>query len=118
MSYDLAVWEGEPPADAAAAVELFDELTDTLEADGPRRPTTRIIGFMDDVLERWPDENDERDEFPWAVAPVMPESASGGSVYLALSHHDLLDAMIADIGRLAREHGLQAYDPQAVALIS
>lgn len=118
LSYDLAVWAGDRPVDAEAAGELVETLLDALEADEPVPPSPTIVAFMDDVLALWPDGDTGRDDFPWAVAPVMPESASGGTAYLNLTVHDRIDSMVADIARLAREHGLQAYDPQTGELVT
>jgi hypothetical protein len=117
MSYDVAIWDGDRPTGDEEASALFDTLIDAFE-DDPKPPSATISAFMDDVLGLWPDEDSERDDFPWAVAPVMPESASGDTAYLNLTLHEEVDAMVADIVRVARQHGLHVYDPQREELIS
>ena len=72
MSYDLAVWEGELPAsDAEAAGEFMRLAEHWLEAwereDGGDEliPTPAITRYVDALLQRWPDIDDDEDS-PWA----------------------------------------------------
>ncbi|WP_369524674.1 hypothetical protein [Streptomyces agglomeratus] len=64
MSYDLAVWVGERPADDAAAAlcftDLYDRYIDTEEPAVP--PVERIAAFVAALLERWPDLTEDEDD--------------------------------------------------------
>jgi hypothetical protein len=51
MSYDLAVWEGDPPATHAEALATFDRLYDQLMESGQLiPPTPRIQHYVDQLL--------------------------------------------------------------------
>jgi hypothetical protein len=85
MSYDLAVWEGERPADDRAAgrafMDLYDRYVDT-EAEHP--PTERIAAYVAALLERWCDvTEDVEDTSPWSTGPLIGE-ARGPLVYFPM----------------------------------
>ena len=47
MSYGLAVWEGDPPADDRAAGDEFERLYERyVESDEPVEPTQRIAAYI------------------------------------------------------------------------
>ncbi|GAA2340223.1 hypothetical protein GCM10010431_74590 [Streptomyces kunmingensis] len=74
MSYDLAVWEGERPADDAAAARLFsDPLDPYIGMDEPAVPrAARIEAFVAVFLRRRPDlTGDDDDDSPWSTAPLI-----------------------------------------------
>ncbi|WP_433041534.1 hypothetical protein [Dactylosporangium sp. CS-033363] len=108
MSYDLAVWEGDRPAnDAAAAVE-FERLHDRfLDGGAPMAATLPIASFVTALLERYPEGGDDS---PWSVGGLL-EDARGPVVYLCMVHSraDEVSAVAAD---LAEARGLHCYDPQ------
>lgn len=85
MSYDLAVWGGERPADDKTAGRVFDVLYDRYldgEVVGP--PSERIAGYVAALLERWCDiTEDEEETSPWSVGPLI-ESASGPLMYFGM----------------------------------
>ena len=120
MSYDLAVWEGDRPANDDAATEFYDEqIGPVVEeyvpgvSDAP--PTPRIRAYIEALLERWPDEDPEAEEpSPWGTNSLV-DDASGWFVYLTLSWSmaEEASAFAADI---ARQHGLICYDPQRECL--
>jgi hypothetical protein len=97
VSYDLAVWEGAPPADDRAAAAEFDRLYEQyIESDDPAEPTSRIAAYVQALVNRFPD--------------IDPEGR-GPLLYFAMawSRSDEVSALAAD---LAREHQLNCYDPQ------
>ncbi|WP_020556267.1 hypothetical protein [Embleya scabrispora] len=85
MSYDLAVWEGERPADNAAAAKCFADLYDRyMDTEPAVPPVDRITAFVAALLERWPDptENDDEDS-PWSAGPMSWSRAEEASAYAA-----------------------------------
>ncbi|MDF6040853.1 hypothetical protein LRD69_01445 [Streptomyces sp. JH14] len=55
MSDDLAVWEGERPADDKTAGQVFNDLSDRLiDAAVDRPPAEGIAAYVAALLERWP----------------------------------------------------------------
>jgi len=63
MSYDLAVWEGDRPADDAAArqeyLHLYDRYIDSRDL---QPPTPRIAAYVRALLDRYPDITSEAGE--------------------------------------------------------
>lgn len=106
MSYDLAIWEGKPPADDD---EFFDQ-------DGGSEPgllplTPRIAAYVEALLRRYPD---DVEDVPWVSPPVIDE-ASGPTVYL-LMPYIRSEEVCTFAAELAHEHGLVCYDPQGETL--
>lgn len=112
MSYDLAVWEGEPPADDAAAGAEFKRLYRLyVEEAAGVAPTQRIAGYVAALLERYPDISTAAGaDSPWSTGSLLGE-ASGPLVYFPMvwSRCDEVSAWAA---RLAGAHGLNCFDPQ------
>ncbi|MFJ9695445.1 hypothetical protein [Kitasatospora sp. NPDC101183] len=119
MSYDLAVWEGERPADDAAAGLRFEELyAEYVESDGPGAPPTeRIAAYVAALLKRWPDlDEDEDDTSPWSSSPLIGE-ASGPFLYFPMRWSMAVEAAVF-AAETARSMGLTCYDPQSQCLIT
>jgi hypothetical protein len=116
MSYDLAVWEGDRPADDVAAASDFECLYDRyIASEAPAEPTARIALYVAALLERYPDIGTEAGaDSPWSTGPLMG-GACGPLVYFPMvwSRCDETSAWAA---RLAGEHGLHCYDPQVQRL--
>ncbi|MFE7192308.1 hypothetical protein [Kitasatospora sp. NPDC057541] len=118
MSYDLAVWEGERPADDAAASQCFDDLYDRyVAADGPDiPPTDRIAAYVAALLRRWPDlTEDEHDTSPWSTGPLIGE-ASGPLIYFPIRWSMAEEAAVY-ASQLAASMGLNCFDPQSQCLL-
>ncbi|KPI17342.1 hypothetical protein OV450_8022 [Actinobacteria bacterium OV450] len=114
MSYDLAVWEGERPADDAAAARrlrnLYDRFMDTEEPAVP--PAERIAAFVTALLERWPDfAEDDDDTPPWSTAPLIG-AARGPLIYFPM-RWSMADEASAHAAEVAASMGLHCFDPQA-----
>jgi hypothetical protein len=111
MSYDLAVWEGDPPADDDAAIAEFEILYERYIGGAKVTPTDRIIAYVTALLDRYPDINTAAgyQDSPWASAPLLSE-ASGPLIYFPMvsSRGDEVAPWAA---RLAGEHGLVCFDP-------
>ena len=112
MSYDLAVWEGERPADDKAAgrafMDLYDRYIDT-ETDIP--PTERIEAYVAALLERWCDmSEDVEDTSPWSTGPLIRE-AGGPLIYFPM-RYSMADEASAFAAALADSMGLICFDPQ------
>jgi len=112
VSYDLAVWEGDRPADDAAAAAEFRALYARFVEPGETvEPTARIAAYVAALLDRYPDIDSEAgDDSPWSSAPLLGE-ASGPLLYFPMvwSRCDEVSAWAAE---LAGQHGLNCYDPQ------
>jgi hypothetical protein len=115
MSYDMAVWEGEPPADDAAAKSTFWALYEQYaKRDYPAPPTGRIAEFAAILVEQWPDTEEAFDEPPWAAAPLI-SGASGPFMHFSMSYSGAMDAA-PFAAATAAELGLVCFDPQAGCL--
>ena len=112
MSYDLAVWEGDRPAnDAAAATEFQALYARFVESEESVEPTARVAAYVAALLNRYPDiDTDAGDDSPWSSGPLLSE-ASGPLVYFPMvwSRCDEVSAWAVE---LAEQHGLNCYDPQ------
>ncbi|MFF4542134.1 hypothetical protein [Streptomyces aureus] len=112
MTYDLAVWEGEPPLDDIQAGSTYDELYERyLESeDGALPPSARIERYVRALIERYPEDDHEGYRSPWASPPLIAE-ASGPMVYLLMSYRQA-EEVSEYAAQLARSHGLVCFDPQ------
>ncbi|WP_228532745.1 hypothetical protein [Micromonospora sp. ANENR4] len=100
MSYDLAVWEGELPADDGAAGEAYDQLYALYMEGEELPPTPRIRAYVLAVLERWVEmTDDEHDVSPWSAGPLMDE-VSGPFVYFTMRY-----SMCEEVSAEAGSHG-------------
>jgi hypothetical protein len=112
MSYDLAVWEGEPPAnDFAAAAEFKRLYARYMGSDDPQPPAPRIAAYVQALLGRYPDIGSEGGhDSPWSTEPLLGE-AHGPLVYFPMvwSRCEEVSAWAAQV---AHEHELNCYDPQ------
>jgi hypothetical protein len=101
VSFDLAVWDGDRPAN-----DIEAELT---------APSPRIADYVDGLLARWPDiGNDAEVDSPWPDGPLLG-NASGRLFYFGITYssgRDLLREAIDYAVALAAERGLVCYDPQ------
>jgi hypothetical protein len=119
MSYDLAVWEGERPADDKAATKFFLERIvpqiEEYDLSNAVLPTPRIRAYVEALLGRWPDKEVVGDEVlnedsPWSVGGLMGE-AIGWFVYFPMQWAKAAEAS-AFAAEVAQQHGLICYDPQ------
>jgi hypothetical protein len=114
VSYDLVVWVGRRPADAAAADERYEELMDLLDSGGDNSPPNpRLVAYSQALLRRWPD-LDESDDSPWVVSPLIADAV--GDVFPFAIDSERVDEVAAYAARLAEEQGLVCYDPQEGAV--
>ncbi|MGW6523988.1 hypothetical protein [Streptomyces sp. NPDC054962] len=82
MSYDLAVWEGERPADDKIARRVFRDLYDRyLDSEIQEPPSAGITAYVTALLGRWCDITVDVDgTSPWSVGPLI-DAASGPLIY-------------------------------------
>jgi hypothetical protein len=113
MSYDLAVWEGDRPADDEDGAKFYREhIVPRLESYDPGTPippTPRIRAYVQALLEHWPDLSEDLNG-PWQVSPLM-SSAIGSFIYFPMAW-SMADEASAFAAEVARQHGLVCYDPQ------
>jgi hypothetical protein len=112
MSYDLAVWEGERPADDKTAGRVFEDLCARyIESETDHPPTERIAAYVTGLLARWCDlAEDEDDTSPWSVGPLMSE-ARGPLIYFPM-RYSMAEEASAFAASLAESMGLVCFDPQ------
>ena len=112
MSFDMSVWQGEPPADDAAARTTFRALCGKyIEREYRTPPASKIAEFAAILVKRWPDDTDEAfDESPWAAAPLIRE-ASGPFMYFAISCSRAGEAA-PFAAATAAQLGLVCFNPQ------
>ncbi|MGW3019005.1 hypothetical protein [Streptomyces longwoodensis] len=112
MSYDLAVWEGERPADDKIARRVFSDLYDRyLDDEVEEPPSAGIAAYVNALLERWCDITEDEDETsPWSVGPLIG-AASGPLIYFGISWSRAEEASAYAAG-LADSMGLICFDVQ------
>ncbi|MEU3619451.1 hypothetical protein ABZ725_45255 [Streptomyces sp. NPDC006872] len=112
MSYDLAVWEGEQPADDKTAGRAFTDFFDRyLDSEVGHPPTERIAAYVAALVERWGDVTDDlEDASPWAAGPLIG-GAGGPLVYFPMSW-SRAEEVSAWAAALADSMGLVCFDPQ------
>ncbi|MFF9473936.1 hypothetical protein ACF1E9_15130 [Streptomyces roseolus] len=112
MSFDLAVGEGEKPADDKTAGRVFADLYDRyIDRKVVAPPSERIAAYVATLLERWCDlTEDEEDTSPWSTGPLIGE-ASGPLIYFPMrwSMAEEASAYAADV---AESMGLICFDVQ------
>ncbi|MFI6758291.1 hypothetical protein ACIBF5_03995 [Micromonospora sp. NPDC050417] len=112
MTYDLAVWEGEQPADDAAGAAAFERIyRKYIGVDEGVPPTPRIRAYVEALLDRWIDMTEDDDDVsPWSDGPLIG-NASGPIVYFAM-RYSMCEEVSAGAVRMAAERGLICFDPQ------
>ncbi|WP_165989907.1 hypothetical protein [Streptomyces sp. YIM 98790] len=112
MSYDLAVWDGERPANDKSAGQVFSDLYNRyIAAQMNEPPTERITAYVEALLERWVDLiEDEEDTSPWSTGPLIDE-ASGPFIYFPM-RWSMAEEASAYAAMLADSMGLVCFDPQ------
>lgn len=116
MSYDIAVWVGEKPADEAAADAAYAQVLDGLESRSDEPPASEIEHFASLLIKRWPELGQAGDETsPWTASPILADAA--GSALLLGLKTDSLDVTLPFIAEAADRLGLVAYDPQQDGLL-
>lgn len=115
MSYDLAVWEGDQPADDVEGGRVFRQLYDKYIAAGGETPTPtptpHMRAYVDALLERWIDmTEDDQDVSPWSDGPLV-NNASGPIIYFSM-RYSMCEQVSAEAARMAAERGLITFDPQ------
>jgi hypothetical protein len=111
MSYDLAVWEGERPADNNQAKQVFQSLCDRyIEAEERQLPTDLILRFVGALLERWDDVTSDAERPPSSPSPPLME-ANGPFIYFPTAH-SRRKVVSAEAAEIAAAMGLVCYDPQ------
>ena len=111
MTYNLAVWQGPMPATAEDALAQYEAMVERLGAGQLEEPTPTIRAYVDALLARWPDIDDEDDnDTPWVTSPLIGE-AFGNAIYFPMVWSRCEEA--SDFAaHLAQQHGLVCFDPQ------
>ncbi|MFD8986061.1 hypothetical protein [Streptomyces sp. NPDC059564] len=112
MSYDLAVWEGDRPADHTTAGRVFRDLYDRYVDSEVEEPATdRIAAYVTALLERWCDiTEDEEDTSPWSTSPLTGE-ARDPLIYFPM-RWSMAEEASAYAATLAESMGLVCFDVQ------
>ncbi|MEU9037862.1 hypothetical protein AB0D45_23565 [Streptomyces sp. NPDC048352] len=112
MSYDLAVWEGERPADDKSAGRISNDLYDRyIDGEVDESPSEGIAAYVAALLERWCDiTEDEEDMSPWSTGPLIGE-ASGPLIYFPM-RWSMAEEASAYAAAVAESMGLVCFDVQ------
>ncbi|MDQ0808353.1 hypothetical protein QFZ63_000067 [Streptomyces sp. B3I7] len=112
MSYDLAAWEGERPANDKTAGRILDDLYDrSIDSEVEEPPPARIAAYVAALLERWCDlTEDEEDTSPWSTGPLIGE-ARGPLLYLPM-RWSMAEEASACAAATAEAMGLVCFDVQ------
>ncbi|MEU6980737.1 hypothetical protein [Streptomyces sp. NPDC046371] len=112
MSYDLAVWEGERPADDKTAGQVFSELYERyIDSEAEEPPSERIAAYVAVLLKRWCDlAEDDEDTSPWSAGPLIKE-ASGPLIYFPM-RFSMAEEASAYAAAVAESMGLVCFDVQ------
>ncbi|MFI0990757.1 hypothetical protein [Streptomyces exfoliatus] len=112
MSYDLAVWEGEKPADDKTAGQIFSDLYERyIDSEAEEPPSERIAAYVAVLLERWCDlTEDDEDTSPWSTGPLIDE-ASGRLIYFPM-RFSMAEEASAYAAAVAETMGLVCFDVQ------
>lgn len=111
MSFDLHAWFEPGPITAAEATRKYDLLREG-DATGLVAPGPRMEAFGAALLERFPAleslDDDAFDGSPWAISPEVSDVCISMSIVWSK-----VTRVLPVIHRLAAEHDLVYYDPQA-----
>jgi hypothetical protein len=120
VTYDVAVWEGERPADDADALVEYERMWEQYE-DSSAPASPRILEYIKALTTRYPDlmdlpEDAPEDTAPWADGPLTG-NVVGPFFYFALTYSGA-EAALPFIADTARAHGLVCFDPQRPGLLT
>jgi hypothetical protein len=118
VSYDIAVWVGEPPESDEAAASRFAELGHLLEQP-PRgaAPDSTVVAFADDLLDRYADiTEDAGEDSPWSTGPLKNEIL--GSLFYFPMRYDKAEEALPFIVERATARQLVCFDPQTERLLT
>ena len=117
MSYDLAVWVGEPPASDAVAAERYAALVPLLEQSTGEEAHPTLIAFADDLLARYPDSTEDAgQDSPWSVGPLKSDII--GSFFYFPMRYGSVEEAVPFIVEHANAHDLVCFDPQTERLLT
>ena len=112
MSYDVAVWVGAAPRSDDDARHEFEQRLPFLGDHSPHVHPA-LERFLDDVLERYPDEfsdDAEAENGIWSTSPMRDTVAlEGEAIYLTLTYPGARRALAFLVHR-ANAHGLVVFD--------
>ena len=115
MTYTLAVWDGDTPADDVQAADEYDRLVELTE-DHSIPATPKIRRYVETLLARWPDITERAGEIsPWADGPLISD-ATGPLFVFGLSTF-LGEEPFRYCRTVAREQGLVFFDPAEQQLL-
>ncbi len=117
MSYDLAVWVGDPPESDQAAAERYAALVPLLEQPAPEPPHPALLAFADELLARYPDIDEEAGEdSPWSEGPLKNDIV-GSFFYFPMRYGSVQEAVPLIVEHAAAHH-LVCFDPQTERLLT
>jgi hypothetical protein len=116
MAGTLIVWKGPKVVDEDDAKRLLRDYYETGD-ESAFEVSDDVASFYEDVMARWPpleelDLDDESLPASWAQTPERSDRIVSMDYVWSVS-----GALLDDIERLAREHGLVLYDPQGPVVI-
>ena len=112
MSFDLAIWAGDQPANNQAARSTFDLLMENWEEPVP--PDPRVVKCMKEITGFYPD--DWRGMILGSVWTSPPLTPHGSILYMNLRwgvSNNVMDV----VASTAHKHGLICFDPQTSCVV-
>lgn len=106
MSFDLYVWYDPGGATRGREAEHY-EAWDTEERPG--EPDPRVLAFLRECERRWPWDETDDDDAPWADWPLVAAAEAYGA---GLGIRWSRTAVVPEVAALAVSYGLTAYEPQ------
>jgi hypothetical protein len=111
MGGTLIVWKAPPVEDEDAAARLLHDFYATGD-ESALEPSDDVAGFYDDLMALYPP-LEGADVEDGDVAPSWSSTPERSDRVVCMNYGwSAPDALLDDIERLAREHGLVLYDPQ------
>jgi hypothetical protein len=116
MSGTLIVWKAPPVEDEDAAARLLHDFYATGD-ESAFEPSDDVARFYDDLMALYPPLEDV-DVEDVGLAPSWSSTPERSDRVVCLNYSwSAPDALLSDVERLAREHGLVLYDPQGPAVL-
>ncbi|MFD8279384.1 hypothetical protein ACFV47_09280 [Streptomyces solisilvae] len=111
MSYDLAVWEGERPADNVAVGKAFTLYSCHIAVDEGFQPSPCIAECVAGLLARLVDRTQGKEGIsPWSMGPLIRDAA-GPFIYFS-KRYSMAEEASAYVAELAASMGLACYGPR------
>lgn len=109
MSWVLVAWDGPVPTSAVDASRIFEQLESSTAENA--RPTEGIRGYVEELLQRWPDIlSADGEDSPWADGPLIHNAY--GPLFVFGLGLTTLEESIPYCTDVARRRGIVLFDQE------